>query len=86
MQAITLRHCLIKVVTYVEISKLRFFRGEKKRSRWSCICTDRERDLLSQWTEDPRCPFGTKELNLPQKCLFQTDLLQDWPLTAPHSL
>lgn len=33
MQAITLRHCLIKVVTYVEISKLRFFRGEKKKKQ-----------------------------------------------------
>lgn len=29
---IALRHCLIKVVTYVEISKLRFFRGEKKEA------------------------------------------------------
>lgn len=66
--------------------KVKVLQRGKKRSRWSCICTDRERDLLSQWTEDPRCPFGIKELNLPQKCLFQTDLLQDWPLTVPHSL
>uniref|UniRef100_A0A8C3LS25 Shootin-1 n=1 Tax=Chrysolophus pictus TaxID=9089 RepID=A0A8C3LS25_CHRPC len=58
-------------------SRLRFFRGIIKKAV-STVFAQTERDLLSQWIENPRCQFGIKELNLLQKYLFQTDLLEDW--------